>query len=859
MIKSDVQDSRLQPVPMSPAPDDTIVSQLDNGLTIVVREDRSAPVVSVQAWCTAGSIHEGKWLGGGLSHALEHMLFKGTTSRPGYRIDQEVQEAGGYMNAYTSFDRTVYHIDVPNTGAKVAIDVLCDIMQNASLPAEELAKEKQVILREMDMNVDDPGRMSSRRLFETAFTRSPYRYTVIGYRDIFTAVQPEDIRDYYRQHYAPNNVFFVVVGDVEAQQVLDQIRQAYSANTARAVPPSPLLEEPRQVAPRELTEEGSTELCHFHFAWHIPDIRHPDMPALDVLTALLGHGRSSRLYEKVRDDKGLVHSISAWTYTPGSAGLIGVSGACEPSSFGPARDAILAEIELLRSEPVPREELGKAVKQFTAGTLSTRKTMQGQAQDLGSSWLLANDLNFSTRYLGAVQAVSPEDVLRVAQCYLTTENRTVYSLMPSGTLPKRVSPTHNGHTRRVEMALLKNGLRLLVMRDPRLPFVDFRAVFRGGVLADTPGTSGISQLVSRLLLKGTSTRTAEDISRQVESVGGSIDTFSGNNSFGVALELMSPDLELGLDLFSDVVLNPAFPEPALERERQIQLADLRAQHDHLLQTASLAMRRALFGSQGYGLNPLGTEETLRSFRVDDLRNFRKLHMTPRSCVLAVFGDIEPEKVVAAVETAFGSWASPAENGAAPTVVISPGARRVNEARDKKQAVIVAGYPGVSMDDPARYGLELIQEACSDLGSRLFMRIREELGLAYYVGAQNLAGLGSGYFQFYVGTSPETARMAEEELLKQAAYLAAEGLTPDELTRTKAKLLGEHKIARQEIGHLATMCALNELYGLGYRHFEMEQQLYEAVTVEDTRSVAGQVLKANNVIVAAVNAPSESPE
>jgi zinc protease len=363
----------------------------------------------------------------------------------------------------------------------------------------------------------------------------------------------------------------------------------------------------------------------------------------------------------------------------------------------------------------------------------------------------------------------------------------------------------------------------------------------------------MSQLVSRLLLKGTQRRSAEDISRQVESVGGSIDTFSGNNSFGVALEVMSSDLELGLDLFSDVVLNPAFPEGALDRERQIQLADLRAQHDHLLQTASLAMRRALFGSQGYGLNPLGTEETLRSFRVDDLRNFRKLQMTPRSCVLAVFGDIEPEKVVAAVEKAFGSWTSPAGNGAGAAALVSPGSRRVSERRNKKQAVIVAGYPGVSVENPARYGLELIQEACSDLGSRLFMRIREELGLAYYVGAQNLAGLGSGYFQFYVGTAPETARMAEEELLKQAAYLASEGLTLEELSRTKAKLLGEHKIARQEIGHLATMCALNELYGLGYGHFEVEHQLYEAVTAEATKSIARDVLDPDKLVIASVNA------
>src|SRR5881296_3738928 len=206
---------------------------LENGLTIIIREDHSAPVVSAQVWCKAGSIDEGKWLGAGLSHVLEHMLFKGTTTRAAGRIDQEVQDAGGYMNAYTSFDRTVYWINVPNTGGKVAIDILCDIMQNATLPADEMAKEKQVILREMDMNQDDPGSKSARRLFEVAYTQSPYRFTVIGYPDIYNELQREDIFNYYKEKYAANNVFFVVVGDIKAGEAEAQIRSAFAKSKSK--------------------------------------------------------------------------------------------------------------------------------------------------------------------------------------------------------------------------------------------------------------------------------------------------------------------------------------------------------------------------------------------------------------------------------------------------------------------------------------------------------------------------------------------------------------------------------------------------------------------------------------------------
>src|SRR5580658_5746934 len=254
-------------------PPGVTLTTLDNGLVVIVREDHSAPVVSAQAWCMSGSIHEGRWLGAGLSHVLEHMLFKGTTTRPGSRIDQEVQEAGGYMNAYTSFDRTVYHIDVPNTGARTAIDILCDIMQNASLPPDELAKEMDVIRREMDMGQDNPASRASRRLFEVAFTRSPYRFTIIGYPDIFNELKPDDIRGYYHEKYAPNNCFYVVAGDVKNEDVVAQIKEAYAKTKGRALPPIVLPLEPKQTGVREIIEEAAVELGHFHFAWHIPELR----------------------------------------------------------------------------------------------------------------------------------------------------------------------------------------------------------------------------------------------------------------------------------------------------------------------------------------------------------------------------------------------------------------------------------------------------------------------------------------------------------------------------------------------------------------------------------------------------------
>jgi len=832
-------------------PPGVTLTTLENGLIIIVREDHNAPVVSAQAWCQAGSIHEDRWLGAGLSHILEHMLFKGTTTRPGSRIDQEVQEAGGYMNAYTSFDRTVFHIDVPNTGAVKAIDILCDIMQHATLPPEELAKEMNVIRREMDMGHDDPGRRASQRLFEVAYTQSPYRFTIIGYPDIYNEVKPENIRSYYTEKYAPNNVFYVVAGDVKNSEVVAQIKAAYAKSKSRALPPVFLPAEPAQTAAREIIEESAIELGHLHFAWHIPELRHADVPVLDVLAVLLGGGRSSRLFQQVREKKGVVHHVDAWTYSPGLPGLFGASAIVDGDQFAAARDAILAEIEKVKTHFVSAGELRKAVKQFISATLSARKTMEGQAQNLGGNWIAANDLNFSERYLAAVKRVTAAEVRRVARTYLTPENRTLYALLPEGTAPKAAANIETNTDHPIQKIEFPNGLKLLVKEDPRLPFVEFRVAFQGGVLAETEANNGITSLLAKLLLKGTATRNAEQIATEIESVGGSIDSYGGNQSFGVNAEVLSSDFATGLGLVADVLLHPVFPADELEREREVQLAGIQARRDDLLKSATLAMRHGLFGTRGFGLDPIGSETSVKKISVAELKAFHKKMAGPDNCVLAIYGDVKTADVKAAVKKVFAGWKPTAFHPAsiAPRAATAP--QHITETRDKKQAVLVIGYPGTTMFSEDRYALELLQETCSDLGSRLFLRIREQLGLAYYVGAQTFCGVAPGYFAFYTGTEPAKAAQVETELLKEAELLRTEGLTEAELKRAKAKIIGQRKIARADLGDLASTTALDELYGLGWQSSELDDAKYEATTLEQIKAVAAKYLKPETAVIVTV--------
>src|SRR2546430_5686903 len=289
---------------------------LPNGLTIIVQEDRSAPVASVQAWCATGSIDEDQHLGAGLSHILEHMLFKGTKTRGKNEIAQKIQDVGGYINAYTSFDRTVFWIDVPKDGVATALDILADAMINSTLPPEEYQKEQDVIRREFAMGMDDPDRMAGLLLFATAYQRHPYRFPVIGEIEVYNQLTQEQVMQYYKTRYVPNNLTFIVVGDVDAEKVRQQLTELFKSYPEKSLKPLFIPTEPPQLGRREVHQEFATELTHLSLAWHIPEVTNPDVPALDLLSTILGDGRSSRLYRRVREEAGEAVPKTAFFSTP---------------------------------------------------------------------------------------------------------------------------------------------------------------------------------------------------------------------------------------------------------------------------------------------------------------------------------------------------------------------------------------------------------------------------------------------------------------------------------------------------------------------------------------------------------------
>jgi len=840
--------------PTLPSPQACIYT-LPNGLTLITDEDHSSPVASVQVFCATGSVDEGKWMGAGLSHILEHMLFKGTTTREVGDIARQVQDLGGHINAYTWYDRTVFWIDIPSIGAYEAISILADAMMNSTIPKEEYAREQEVIRREFAMGSDDPDRVNWQLVARTVLSQSPYCHPIIGHLDIYNQLERRDILEYYKKRYVPNNLTFVVVGDIDAVKVREQLTSFFQFFPRRPLEPVTYPVEPPQVGRRFAAEEFPTELSRVGFSWRTAGLTDPDTPVLDMLATILGAGSSSILNRELREEQHLVHSINSHIYTWRDSGMFGITAVCNPDKRKQVESSVLSVVERMRSQEIGEQELHKAKMAFLSSELQNLMDAHGRAAQLGSSWLTTHNLNFSYDYLNVVRKVAPSSVQAAAHKYLRTDALSVTELNPTGTAQAEArvgvvptkSPRHS-----VKKFTLANGLRVLIGEDKRLPLAIAVAAFRGGVLLENAQYNGISPLLASTLLKGTKTRSALEIASEVESFGGTIDSDSGDNFIAIRVEMMSPYLEHGLSILSDVIGHANFPKQEVELEKSTQIAAIQSSDDQVTFVARSLACHALFGNHPYGMPVLGTEETVSGLTAIDLHRFKEEVLVAHNGVLAVFGDIKATSVLPIVEKFFGKLPS-GKLAAVHPPPVQPLSSKVfvEKFSSKQQAVIMFAYHGVDVADIDRPAMELLQEASNDLSSRFFERIREKSALAYYVGASQMIGIAPGLFVYYLGTDPRKAKQARNELAEEIRKVATEGLTAAELDRAKKKLLGFESVRSQNVFSFASLCAINELLGLGFDHYRRRAAEIQAVTVEEIQKVARKYLGASGYAEAIV--------
>ena len=829
---------------------------LDNGLVVLLKEDRSAPMLALQFWVGAGSIHEDDNLGGGLSHYLEHMVFKGTETRGPAQVSQEIADAGGEINAYTSNDRTVFHATLPAERWLVGLDVLSDAVFHPAFPEDEWAREREVILREYDMGEDDPGRVMGRLTWETAFRVHPYRVPIIGWRDVLVTMDRDDLVAYHRRHYSPDNVILSVAGDVPLAEMESAIRERLGKIPRTPREPAVIPAEPPQLAERSGRKTGTYEVTRLGWVFHATDLAHPDTPALDVLASVVGSGRSSLLVKRLREERRLVLDVDAWSYTPKDPGLFGIGAECEPERESEVADALRAEVARWQNEPFDPARIEQARREVLVGAIQELAAMEGQAGAMASGEFYAGNPRHTEVYLEQVRKVTPDDLTRVARKYLRPENGSWAILAPAGG-EQPGGERADAADLHVRQHVFPNGLRLIVREDSRLPMAYVAAVLGGGLLAETEGQAGVSQLAADLLTRGTSRHTAAELAELLESRAVSLSSFSGRNSYGLSAGGLSEDLPLLLDTVAECLLDSQFPADELEKQRALQLAGIRRALELPMTHAQQMVRDAFFPGHPYRFSTLGDPDAVGALSRENLRDHHRKLLGASNLVLAVFGDVRMEAVVAAVEKSFAALpaVSPPRWPALPPAPQTPA--RAEKRLPFKQTVLVRAWPGIAAGDPREDAVSVLMDALSGLSSDLFIEVRDRRGLAYYTGATHFSGPVGGLFLIYAGTTEEGRAEVETQIQAQADRLRSAGLRPEEFSRAVEQLLAEQARSRQHNSGLAQQCAIDELLGLGYRHSLETGERLKQLSPEAVRAAAESIFSAPGDAVAVV-LPGETP-
>lgn len=820
---------------LSPAP---LREVLPNGLTVLLLEDRSAPLATLQAWFRTGSIHEGRHLGCGISHFVEHMLFKGTPTRKVGEFAREIAAAGGHSNAYTHTERTVYHLHIRSAAFASSLAALADVVRRSTFDPAETDKEREVILRELEDGLESPQRLLWSLFSRTAYRVHPYQYPIIGFAEAFRRLSRADLVEYHGARYVPNQAVLLAVGDFRAEDALGQVKEAFGDWPMRPLPPVYVPKEPAQCGRRTAAETFRSKDTRMLLGYHTVPATDPDMFALDVLAYILGIGRASRLTRAVRDGKGLVFDVDAGSSAGGEPGMFLVSAKLAPENEGAALAAILEEIERFKADPAAPEELERARNKVLAGFYYGRQTVEHLAQALGVNELIFANLDFDRQYVDAIRAVTADDLVRTARRYFNERNLTVAAIRPlSPPVASAAVASTDGGTE-ANRETLPCGATLIVQPNRKLPLVSMFAVLHGGVRYEDATHNGISHLTAQLLTRGTARRDAEEIDATVESVGAALEGVSGRNTIGIAATAMREHFDRVADLLAECLLEPDFPERRVEQVRSEMRSRIRARLERPMEANALLFYRTFYGPHPYARPPLGSEETVVRLTRDNCRDFHARVLAPTNLVLTVVGDVTLEEARARFGAALaGIPARPAPTLHHPPPAPPSAVEVVQDIGNEKLTAVMLGFPTIDVRSPDRFPLEILHQTLSSMGGRLFVRLRDELALAYQVGCSSMPLVEPGHFAFHILTRPDQVRTALAEMRAQIDALRRDGVDERELAEAKAALIGADLNDLQTNGSRAQAMGLDELYGLGYANRFDYPRHVESVTRADVQRVA----------------------
>lgn len=857
--------------------------RLDNGLRVIMHVDRSVPIVAVNVWYHVGSKNEvpGRT---GFAHLFEHLMFQGSKN---YDDDyfKPLQEAGATINGTTNADRTNYFQVLPSNFLELALFMEADRMGGLleAMTQEKLDNQRDVVKNERRQRYDNqPYGTAFEKISELMYPKDhPYSWTTIGSLKDLTEASMEDVKNFFRTYYVPNNASLVIAGDFDPEQTKKWVEKYFGPIPRGREIPQPNPPQPTLESEIRRSFEDAVRLPRIYMVWHTVPESHKDTPALDVLSSILSSGRGSRLQSKLVFEKQVSQDVFASHLAREIAGLFQIVSTARPGkSLEEIEKEINEEIEKIKKNPPSREEIERALNQIEARIVFGLQTVLSKADALNANAVFYGKPDRFQEELDEYRKVTPEDVSRVANKYLT-RNRLVMSIVPgkkpapeataeenkptstpsskkaekkdfSANLPKP-APDPKFSLPKVQKQKLKNGLEVWFVKHTELPIVSMNMVFRVGADLDPIDRAGLALITADLLDNGTKTRSAIDISNQVQALGANLSTSAGWDSSSVSILTLKKNLDKSLEIFSDVVVNPSFPQDELETIKRRTLVSFLQRKDNPNQIANMAYNALLYGkNHPYGKPISGNETTVKAITREEVVKFYETYYRPNNAVLIVVGDTDLKEIVSKLEKVFADWKPnnvPVSSAPLNVEFKRPGIYIVDRP-GAAQSVISIGHIGVPRNNPDYIPLLVMNSILGgQFTSRVNLNLREDKGYTYGARTSWSFRRGAGPFEASADVQTAVTKEAVVEFLREInGILGERPVTKEELEYNKQSIIRRYPQGFETVGQIANQLATLFVYNLPDDYFNKFIQKVKAVTIEDVNRVARKYIKPDNMAI-----------
>ena len=847
-----------------------IHENLSNGVEVAIKENHFSRTVAIQVWVGVGSIHEAPEERG-LAHYLEHMLFKGTQSRASDDIAAAIEAAGGEINAYTTFDHTVYHVTLPSEGLELGLDILSDLTINPRFDPDDFEREREVIVEEIRRGLDNPGTRIGHKVFQLAFEGTEAERPIIGSVESVQSFRRDQLVAFYQRWYRPDQIAVVVVGNVNAGGTVQMVRRFFGSIPKPSLPqPSPARPFARHIRQGKLPVisiiKGDWQKPRIELTFQAPELEHPDTAALDLAAFALGSGELSRLSRRVRDQQGLVTAVSASVFAPRFGGLFEVSAFTTEATLERAVEALASETMRLHStEPVNSDELARARANLKADRIYRDETVDGQARSLGFGLRTSHKLVYDELYTAQINALPNAQIARAIKHWIQPTNAMIVALLPNQSILTEddlLKAYHRGielglnssqsdgvlsisksvqgaPAAKAEVLSLKPGVRLVYRPNPQAQLFTLTAASEGGLRAETEADAGTFHAISALLAAASQRRGFEDLIRSIEARGASLDGFSGKDSFGFHLQCLPEHAEVMVELLAECLLEPEFPEEqwfAIKRDIEQSIA---TQNDSPAGVCMRKFQEILFGNHPYRYPLYGHAESFATFNRNRLLKSYYAQRDSGPWVFAGTGPVSQDHIVPLLERAFNGFRpSLKPRKFASDLLVGTGTRgRGRATKEREQTHLVYGFPGISWGDPERAALDVLMNILGGHGGRLFRKLRDQESLAYSVSPVVSYGKHPGAVGSYIACAPAKEAQAASGLKAEMLAFVETPPTQAELERAQNYIVGAHEMSLQRSDAQTSTMALMELYGYGFDDFLSYPERIRSVTTVAVRNIA----------------------